>query len=90
MKPENKNKSLSRRTFLGTGLTLPFLSMASPSLAETFIKKEKEDDEFTTMLTADGKAVKVKKNALKDARVIEEKMSNQSLLNWLRPKGFLK
>lgn len=89
MKPENRNKSLSRRTFLGAGLTLPFLSITNPLPAETLLNKE-EDNEFTTMLTADGKAVKVKKNALKDAKVIEEKMSNQSLLGWLKPKGFLK
>jgi hypothetical protein len=42
------------------------------------------------MLTADGKAVKVRKNAVKNAKVIEKKMSNHSLLNWLKPKGFTK
>lgn len=54
------------------------------------VEEQKQDDEFVTMLTAEGKAVKVRKDALKEAKVVENKMSNQSLLNWLKPKGLTK
>jgi len=87
MKPENKNNPLSRRKFLGASLTLPFLSVAVPLAAKSTDDKS-EDLEFTTMLTAEGKAVKVRTSELKNAKVIEKKLSNQSLLSWLKPKGF--
>ncbi|NOS90723.1 MAG: hypothetical protein HOP30_02265 [Cyclobacteriaceae bacterium] len=88
MKSESKNIHLSRKKFLGIGLALPFLSVPGSLLAKS--EKQKEDDEYITMLTAEGKAVKVKKNALANAKVIDKKMSNQSLLSWLKPKGFTK
>lgn len=88
MKPEDKN-NFSRRKFLGVGLALPFLSAAQPMVAAPSSKQE-EDSEFITMLTAEGKAVKVKKEKLKEAKVIEKKMSNQSLLSWLKPKSLSK
>jgi hypothetical protein len=87
MKPENKNIPLSRRKFLGVSLTLPFLPIAKPLVASPSDVKN-QDNEFITMLTAEGKTVKVKKDALDKAKVIEKKMSNQSLLSWLKPKGF--
>lgn len=86
MKPENKSNPLSRRKFLGASLTLPFLSVAAPLSAKPAGDKAK-DLEFTTMLTAEGKAVKVRTSELKNAKVIDKKMSNQSLLSWLKPKG---
>jgi uncharacterized protein (DUF1501 family) len=89
MKTDNKNKPLSRRGFLGAGMLLPFLSVTKPLAAEP-ASEQVQDNEFITMLTAEGKTVKVRKNAVKDAKVIEKKMSNQSLLNWLKPKGFSK
>ncbi|MBY0435084.1 MAG: hypothetical protein K2U26_13330 [Cyclobacteriaceae bacterium] len=89
MEHENKNPAVSRRKFLGFSLALPFLPVASP-LAKTTVEEQSEDDEFVTMLTSDGKAVKVRRDAIKNAKVIEKKMSNQSLLSWLKPKGFTK
>lgn len=89
MKSESKNIHISRKKFLGLSLTLPFLSAPNSLVAEPAGKQAKED-EFITMLTADGKAVKVKRDAVKNAKVIEKKMSNQSLLSWLKPKGFTK
>ncbi len=86
MKTENEN-SLSRRNFLGIGLTFPFLSVAGRLAADPTSKKA-DNTEFTTMLTSEGKAVKVRTSELKNSKVIEKKMSNQSLLNWLKPKGF--
>lgn len=85
MKPEDKN-NLSRRKFFGVGLALPFLSTAQSAVAAPASKQE-EEGEFITMLTSEGKAVRVRKTELKSAKVIERKMSNQSLLSWLKPKG---
>ena len=85
MNSKNKNNPLSRRRFLGAGLTLPFLGVAVPLVAES--SEKEEDSEFVTMLTAEGKAVKVRKSELKNSKIIEKKMSNQSLLSWLKPKG---
>jgi hypothetical protein len=89
MKQDNNNPSVSRRTFLGFSLALPFLPVVRP-LAKTTEDEQSKDDEFVTMLTAEGKAVKVRRDVIKNAKVIEKKMSNQSLLSWLRPKGFTK
>lgn len=89
MKSETKNIPFSRRRFLGISLALPFLPVARP-LPKTTADEQSKDDEFVTMLTSEGKAVKVKRDAIKNAKVIEKKMSNQSLLSWLRPKGFTK
>jgi hypothetical protein len=85
MEKDDKKEPLSRRGFLGASALLPFLSIAKPPEAK---QRADQGDEFITMLTAEGKAVKVRKSALKNAKVIEEKISNQSLLNWLKPKGF--
>lgn len=89
MKSESKDSQISRKTFLGVSLALPFLSLPG-SVAAKPEDEQKEDDEYITMLTAEGKAVKVKKTALTNAKVIDKKMSNQSLLSWLKSKGFTK
>jgi hypothetical protein len=89
MKSDFKNIPLSRRIFLGFSLTTPFLPVAK-SYAKATGDEQSIDDEFVTMLTSEGKAVKVRKEALKKAKVIDKKMSNQSLLSWLKPKGFTK
>lgn len=89
MNNENKSPAVSRRKFLGFSLVLPFLPVAKP-LAKTTEDDQNKDDEFVTMLTADGKAVKVRRDAVNNAKIIEKKMSNQSLLSWLKPKGFTK
>lgn len=89
MKSDSKKTPFSRRKFLGFSLALPFLPVASP-LAKSTADEQSRDDEFVTMLTSDGKAVKVRRDAVKNAKVIEKKMSNQLLLDWLKPKGFTK
>ncbi len=86
MKPDNTNNPLSRKKFLKVSLTLPFLPVAKSLAGST--NELQQEDEFVTMLNAEGKAVRVRKDALKKAKVIEQKMSNQSLLSWLKPKGF--
>lgn len=82
-----KRYRLSRRKFLDTSWKLPFLSAAGHLSAKADDNKE-DDAEFTTMLTSEGKAVKVRTSELKDAKVISEKLSNESLLSWLKPKEF--
>lgn len=81
---DKKNKSaISRRKFMplaAGGLMLPFLAYSSQQKS----KDPKEDAEYATMLTPDGNVVKVKRTALKKAKVIEKEMSNKSLLNWLK------
>ncbi len=90
-KPMGKEKRnrFSRRVFLGAGFLLPFLSVAKPPLTESVSEKKEavsEEDEYTTMLTAKGGVVRVKKSALKNAKVVKQKMSNKSLLHWLKLK----
>lgn len=82
-----KRNRFSRRKFLDAGLKLPLLGVAGQLSAKPD-SDNKDDTEFTTMLTAEGKAVKVRTSELKNAKVIEENLSNKSLLNWLHPKGF--
>lgn len=84
---EPNNKPVSRKIFLKISLALPFLP-AAKSLGAGPANEQKQADEFVTMLNAEGKAVRVRKDALKAAKVIEKEMSNQSLLSWLKPKGF--
>ena len=65
MKLENKNPAVSRRKFLGVSLALPFLPVVKPMAA---VDGKNQEDEFVTMLTADGKAVKVRRDAVKNAK----------------------
>jgi len=90
MATDKKYSFVSRRGFLGLGLLLPYLSIArSPLIKETSKptdKQDESDDQFTTMLTSDGGVVKVRKEVLKNATVVKQNMSNQSLLDWLKLK----
>lgn len=79
---DKKDKRFSRRGFLGAGMLLPFLSFAKAPVQQDHL-----DDEFTTMLTAKGTVVRVRKNALQKAKVVKKNMSNKSLLGWLKLKG---
>ena len=71
---------LNRRKFLpflGGGFLLPFLG---------FSKKvdTKVDEEYHTVLTKDGRTVKVKASVIERSKVVDEEMSNKSLLGWLK------
>ena len=79
-----ENKWFSRRRFVGASLLLPFLSAAQNTPT---IPNKEEDDEYTTMLTAKGGVVRVRKSALKNAKIVKMNMSNKSLLDWLKLKG---
>ncbi len=83
MKKSSENKSgLSRRKVLpliGGGLLLPFLGFGKKR-DKPF---EEEDASYQTMLTKDGRLVKVKSHVVKKSKKVENKVSNRSLLKWL-------
>ncbi len=77
MAPKNK---FTRRGFLpilGGSLLLPFLGEARPEKVET------GSEEYETLIKPDGTPVKVKKSALKKAKVVNKQISNKKLLKWL-------
>jgi hypothetical protein len=83
---KNKDRAgtgITRRKFLpflGGGFFLPFLGSA----ATTGVVNDEDDLEYQTMLTKDGTVVKVKISAINNSPVVDKKVSNRSLLNWLK------
>ncbi len=88
MAESKKNDRFSRRGFLGTSLVIPFLSMTQTPSVKDIAESEdsKIEDEYTTLLSSSGRAVRVKKNTFNEAKVVQQKMSNKSLLEWLKLK----
>ncbi|MBT8269852.1 MAG: hypothetical protein KJN59_11580 [Bacteroidia bacterium] len=83
-KPDNK-EGLSRRKMiplLGSSLLLPILGFGQ---TEEVIP-ENTEEEYEILLRADGKAVKVKKSSIENAKVVKKGLSNSSLLRWLGKK----
>ena len=86
---EDKSKlktKISRRgilPLLGGGLLLPFFGFGNVINDEPTASK---DEEYQTLLKADGTAVKVKVSSLKKAKVVKKRISNKSFLNWLGKK----
>ena len=84
-----KNKSregtkISRRgmlPLLGGGLLIPFLGFSNSDTHNI-----PEDEEYTTLLKADGTAVKVKTSTLNKSKIVKKNISNKSFLNWLGKK----
>ena len=82
MKSKERKSGLSRRKFLplfGGTLLLPFLTSA-----KSVNKIIDSEEEYETALTKDGKAVKVRKGVLNSSTTVESKLSNKSLLKWLK------
>ena len=83
MKKNKKTRfEISRRKFfpfLSAGFLLPFFGHA-----KTAQKLVEEDEGYQTLLTKDGKAVRVKKNAVRGSKVVDKGLSNKSLLSWLK------
>lgn len=75
----NKNKLNRRRflPFLGGGFLLPFFGFSKP-------KDDSVEEEYHTVLTKDGRAVKVKASVVESSKVVDKGMSNKSLLGWLK------
>lgn len=81
---QNKKQQISRRGFLpllGGGLILTFLGFGKSAQDVS-----DETEEFETLLRPDSSTVRVKKNVLANAKVIEKNISNKSLLGWLKNK----
>ena len=84
-----KNKSrkgtkISRRgmlPLLGGGLLIPFLGFSNSDTNSI-----PEDEEYTTLLKADGTAVKIKTSTLNKSKIVKKNISNKSFLNWLGKK----
>lgn len=88
--PNKKKTSISRRgilpLFVGSML-LPFLGFSNTKTIDLVSSNEEEENnEYQTLLRPDGTAVKVKVSTIKKAKIIEQNVSNKSLLNWLGRK----
>ncbi len=66
--------------FLSSLLFLPFISSAK-SITEIV---ENADPSYQTMLTKDGKLVKVKSNTVNNSNIVDKQLSNKGLLKWLK------
>lgn len=79
-----KGTKISRRgmlPLLGGGLLIPFLGFSN-----SVTNSIPEDEEYTTLLKADGTAVKVKTSTLNKSKIVKKNISNKSFLNWLGKK----
>ncbi len=79
-----KGTKISRRgmlPLLGGGLLIPFLGFSNSDTNSIA-----EDEEYTTLLKADGTAVKVKTSTLNKSKIVKKNISNKSFLNWLGKK----
>ncbi|MDC1379671.1 hypothetical protein N8273_03435 [Algibacter sp.] len=79
-----KGTKISRRgmlPLLGGGLLIPFLGFSNSDTNSI-----PEDEEYTTLLKADGTAVKVKTSTLNKSKIVKKNISNKSFLNWLGKK----
>ena len=86
---KNKSKKgtkISRRgllPLLGGGLLIPFLGFSNRDIDTYSIPK---DEEYTTLLKADGTVVRVKNSTINKSKIVKKNISNKSFLNWLGKK----
>ena len=84
-----KGVNISRRNILpilGSGLLIPFLGFGN---TETDVPEQNDlddNEEYQTLLKADGTTVKVKVSTLKKSTVVKKNITNKSFLNWLGKK----
>ncbi|WKK67269.1 hypothetical protein [Lutimonas zeaxanthinifaciens] len=78
-----KNKFTRRSVLpiLGSSFLLPFMGKAKVLESENI-----EDESFEILIKPDGTPVKVKKSSLKNAKVLEKKISNKGFMSWLGKK----
>ena len=78
-----KNKFTRRSVLpiLGSSMLLPFIGKA-----EVLEPERIEEDSYEILIKPDGTPVKVKKSSLKNARVLEKKISNKGFMSWLGKK----
>lgn len=83
-----KSNQISRRgilPLLGSTLLLPFLGFGKTSVHDEIIVPD-ENEEYQTLLKPDGTAVRVKVSTVKNSKIIQKNISNESFLNWLGRK----
>lgn len=68
------------------GLLAPYLGLGKTKDPIPAADEDLSEDGFQTLLKPDGSVVRVRKQALSDARVVEKKLSNSSLRAWLKKK----
>ncbi len=82
-----KGINISRRKILpilGSGLLIPFLGFGNTDAPEQ--NDHNDNEEYQTLLKADGTTVKVKVSTLKRSKVVKKNITNKSFLNWLGKK----
>ena len=86
IRKSNKRGSISRRKilhFLGSGILFSLFGFGN-SIEES--TSAISDEKYQTLLKSDGTAVKVKISTIKKAKIIQNKISNKTFLNWLGRK----
>lgn len=83
-----KGTQISRRgilPLLGSTLLLPILGFGKTSTIDEITVSD-ENEEYQTLLKPDGTAVRVKVSTVKNSKIIQKNISNESFLNWLGRK----
>jgi hypothetical protein len=83
-----KGTQISRRgilPLLGSTLLLPILGFGKTSTIDEITVPD-ENEEYQTLLKPDGTAVRVKVSTVKNSKIIQKNISNESFLNWLGRK----
>lgn len=83
-----KGIQFSRRgilPLLGSTLLLPILGFGKTSLDDEIIASD-ENEEYQTLLKPDGTAVRVKVSTVKNSKILQKNISNESFLSWLGRK----
>lgn len=83
-----KGTQISRRgilPILGSTLLLPLLGFGKTSAIDEITVPD-ENEEYQTLLKPDGTAVRVKVSTVKNSKIIQKNISNESFLNWLGRK----
>jgi hypothetical protein len=78
-----KKPGMNRRKLLPFLSSLLFLPFVSSAKSITDIVEDAEPS-YQTMLTKDGKAVKVRTRTVDDSKIVDKQLSNKSLLKWLK------
>jgi hypothetical protein len=79
-----KGVNISRRNILpilGSGLLIPFLGFGNTEVPQQ--NDPEDNEEYQTLLKADGTTVKIKVSALKRSKIVKKNITNKSFLKWL-------
>ena len=87
-KKTKKGTQISRRVILpllGSTLLLPLIGFGKTSINDEIVAPD-ENEEYQTLLKPDGTAVRVKVSTIKNSKIIQKNISNESFLSWLGRK----